>query len=214
MFDYLVANAPEILRLTEQHFLLSAAGVGLATLIAVPLGVLLADRPRISEQVLAIVDVIQTIPSLALLALLMMVLGIGDATLIAGLVLYSLLPIARNTVAGIRAGDATLIEAARGMGMTEWQVLTSVRMPLALPVILAGIRVALVTAIGITTIGVLFGAGGLGAVIYRGIQLTGSAGNAMVIAGAIPAAGLAALSDAVLAAVERLLTPHVRTVTA
>lgn len=207
MIAYLYGHAGEVLAYTLQHLRLSVTGVMLAALVALPLGVLLSRAPRVAGPVLTLVDIVQTIPSLALLALLMVFLGIGDRTLVAGLFLYSLLPLARNTFTGIRAVHPAWIEAAQGMGMTGLQVLLRVELPLAFPVILAGFRVALVTAIGITTIGVLFGAGGLGAVIIRGLQLAG-AGTPMVLAGALPAAVLAIAVDALLGLGERLATRH------
>lgn len=200
MLTFIMEHSRQIAQLSLQHLQLSLLGVIVAGLLGIPLGIVLARYPRVSGSVMLIAEVIQTIPALAMLAILMMIFGLGDTTLILALVLYSLLPIVRNTLTGIRGVNPSLVEAATGMGMTNMQILFQVKLPLALPVILAGLRVALVTAIGIATIGVLIGAGGLGALIWRGIQIIN---NAMVLAGAFPAAILAILADIVLTLVER-----------
>ncbi|MTI80990.1 MAG: ABC transporter permease [Firmicutes bacterium] len=194
----------EILTLTTQHLWLSAAGVLIAGAIAVPLGILITRFQNLAGIIMSAIDVLQTIPSLAMLAIALFIFGLGDGSLITALVIYSLLPILRNTYVGIKGVDPSLIEAGRGMGMTNLQLLFQVELPIALPIILSGFRVAMVTAIGIATIGTLIGAGGLGGPIWRGIQL---ADNAMILSAAIPAAALAILSDVILGALEKSLVP-------
>lgn len=191
--------------LTLQHLELSAIGVALAAAIGVPLGYIITRNKMLAKIVMGTTDMLQTIPALALLALLMLWLGLGDGPLIAALVVYSLLPIVRNTYTGITGIDASLVEAGKGMGMTKWQLLRMVQIPIAVPVIMAGIRVAMVTAIGIASIGVLIGAGGLGAPIWRGMQ---QMDNAMILSGAIPAALLAIITEIFMERVEKGLTPR------
>ncbi|MDI6709979.1 MAG: ABC transporter permease [Thermoanaerobacterales bacterium] len=194
-----------ILLLTIEHLELSAVGVLLAMAVGIPLGIIITRYRLAAGITMAVTDILQTVPALAMLALLMMVFGLGDTTLVISLVLYSLLPIVRNTYAGILGIDKGLVEAGRGMGMTRLQLLRLVQLPIALPVILAGIRVALVTAIGIATIGVLIGAGGLGSPIWRGIQQTDAV---LILSGAVPAALLAIVCDVGLERLERAMTPR------
>ncbi|MBC7325826.1 MAG: ABC transporter permease [Moorella sp. (in: Bacteria)] len=194
-----------VLALSWQHLSLSVLGVALAAAGGIPLGMLLTRFRWFARPVMATIEVIQTIPSLAMLALLMMLFGLGKTTLVVSLLLYSLLPIVRNTYTGLLGVDPGLLEAGKGMGMTVSQLMWRVQVPIALPVILAGLRVALVTAIGIATIGVLIGAGGLGTLIWRGIQ---TRNNTMVLMGAVPAALLAILTDAGLALLEQALVPR------
>ncbi len=194
-----------ILILTIEHVALSVMGVGLALLIGVPLAILITRNQTMANFTMAVVDVLQTIPSLALLAALMIYLGLGNKTLIVTLMIYSLLPVVRNTYIGLTSIDRELIESGRGMGMTRWQLLRMVELPIALPVMLAGVRVAMVTAIGIATIGVMVGGGGLGAPIWRGMQIMD---NAMILSGAIPAALIAILSEIGLGKLENTLTPR------
>ena len=194
----------EITSLAMEHLWLSASGVFIAALIGIPIGILLLQIRSLAEPVLGLIDILQTIPSLALLAIALFYFGLGNGSLVAALVVYSLLPIVRNTYLGLKGVEANLIEAGRGMGMTRLQLLWQVQLPIALPVMLSGFRVAMVTAIGIATIGTLIGAGGLGSPIWRGIQL---ADNAMILSAAIPAALLAILSDLVLSTLEKITVP-------
>jgi osmoprotectant transport system permease protein len=150
--------------------------------------------------VMSVTDIIQTIPTLALLAILMMFFGLGDTTAIIALFLYSLLPIIRNTYIGLKSVEPGMVEAGIGMGMTKPQLLFKVQLPIALPVILSGIRVALVTGLGVATIGVLIGSGGLGIFIYRGVQM---ANIKMIFSGAVPLSVLAIGTDVLLTYVER-----------
>lgn len=187
-----------------EHIQLSVIALLLAAIIGVLVGIALTRLQRIASIVIGIASIIQTIPSLALLGFMIPLLGIGVIPAIVALFLYSLLPILRNTYAGIQGVDSTLIEAGAGMGMTNSQVLFMVELPLALPIIMAGIRTAAVTIIGVATLASLIGAGGLGDLIFGGIAM---ANNYMILAGAIPAAILAIVSDASLGRVEQQLMP-------
>jgi osmoprotectant transport system permease protein len=198
-----------MLALTSEHLGLVGASMLLAVGIGVPLGVLLVRRPgpggAVQKLVLGFASVMQTVPSLALFGFLLPVpwLGArGDRSAVVALTLYALLPVVRNTFIGIRDVDPAVREAAIGMGMTGNQLLRQVELPLAMGVILAGIRVAAVTSIGVATIGAAIGAGGLGEFIFRGVA---SVSNELIMAGAIPAALLAIGADTFLGAVERRL---------
>ncbi len=193
----------EIASLTLQHVFLVAAATAIAAAVGIPLGVALARRPRLARPVLAASNVVQTIPSLALFGFLIPVPllgGIGARTAIVALTLYSLLPILRNTHAGIVSVDPAVSEAATGLGMTARQKLLSVELPLALPVVLAGLRIAVVVGVGLATIAAAIGAGGLGVLIYRGVA---TVDNRLILAGAIPAALLALFLDFLLGLFER-----------
>ena len=188
-----------------EHLELTAAALVLATLIGVPLGVHIARARFLSGPVLAVVSTIQTIPSVALLGFLIPLFGsIGTKPAVVALFLYSLLPIVRNTYTGIVGVDAAAIEAARGMGMRDAQILFRVTIPQALPVLMAGLRTATVLCVGITTVAALVGAGGLGSFVFRGIAMLNTR---MILAGAIPAGLLALALDVLLAGVERWITP-------
>jgi osmoprotectant transport system permease protein len=198
----------EIASLTLQHVLLVAAGTAIAASIGIPLGVALARRPRLARPVLAAANVVQTIPSLALFGFLIPVPylgGIGARTAIVALTLYSLLPILRNTHAGIVSVDPAVSEAATGLGMTAREKLLFVELPLALPVVLAGLRIAVVVGVGLATIAAAIGAGGLGVLIYRGVA---TVDHRLILAGAIPAALLALALDFALGLFERRRGPR------
>jgi osmoprotectant transport system permease protein len=173
-----------------------------ALLIGLPLGVLVARRPAWRRPVLGLANVFQTIPSLALFGLLIPVFGIGAWTAITALVIYALLPIVRNTYAGISGVDPAVREAGRGMGMTDGELLRLVELPLAAAVILVGVRVAIVVSVGVATIAAAIGAGGLGVYIFRGVA---SVDDTLILAGAVPAALLALLADALLGLAQRRL---------
>jgi osmoprotectant transport system permease protein len=187
-----------------EHLQLTFIALFLAILIGIPLGIHLARARFLSGPVLAVVSTIQTIPSIALLGFLIPLLGIGMKPAVVALFLYSLLPIVRNTFIGIDRVDPAAIEAARGMGMRDRQILFRVMIPQALPVLMAGIRTATVLCVGITTLAALIGAGGLGTFIFRGIAMLNTP---MVLAGAIPAGLLALGLDALLAVFEKWITP-------
>lgn len=175
-----------------EHLTITAAGVGIAVIIGVITGIFISKNQAISGPVLTIADIIQTIPSLALLALLMIVFGLGDTTVIIGLCLYSLLPILRNTFTGITSVPPSIRETSRGMGMSQLQSLFMVEIPIAMPMIFSGIRIAFVTALGTAVIGVLIGSGGLGYIIYSGIQ---SQDWIMIFEGTIPVVLLSLLAQ-------------------
>ncbi|KEK24062.1 ABC transporter permease/substrate-binding protein [Bacillus gaemokensis] len=185
----------ELLSALTEHLQISLISLFFAVMIAVPLGILLTRRERIAEFVIGTSAVMQTIPSLALLGLLIPLVGIGKVPAIIALVVYALLPILRNTYTGIRKLDESLIEAARAMGMNSWRRLWKVELPLALPIIMAGIRTAMVLIVGTATLAALIGAGGLGKLILLGIDRND---HALIVLGAIPAALLALFFDGVL----------------
>jgi osmoprotectant transport system permease protein len=187
-----------------EHLQITALALALAVLVGVPLGVHIARERFLSGPVLAAVSGIQTVPSVALLGFLIPLFGIGIKPALVALFLYSLLPIVRNTFAGVSQVDPAAIEAAQGMGMSDLQILRHITVPQSLPVLMAGIRTATVLSVGVATLAALIGAGGLGTFIFRGIAMVNSQ---MVLAGAIPAAALALALDGLLALVERWLTP-------
>ena len=186
---YYSLNGSYVLEQFWRHFLISVCGVLLASAVAIPTGFLIARRGRLARWIVGAANVIQTVPSLALMSILMLGLGLGARTVIATVLLYSLLPIVRNTCAGIRGIPPQVLDAARGMGMTALQTVLRVELPLALSVIMAGVRNALVVAVGVTTIGTFIGAGGLGDIISRGVNVAN--GSAIIIAGALPTALMA-----------------------
>jgi len=197
----------EILQETGRHLLLVGVSIAIATAMGVPLGIALSRRPRSQHVVLALVGVIQTIPSLALFGFLIpvpLIGGIGMRTALVALTLYALLPIVRNTVTGIAGVDPAIREAGRGMGMTDRELLLRVELPLAASVILAGIRVATVIDIGVATIAAAIGAGGLGVFIFRGVAMVD---DRTILAGALPAAALAIAAELALGALERRVRP-------
>jgi osmoprotectant transport system permease protein len=209
LIRFFIDNHAEVSQLTLEHLWLVGVAMLLATLAGIPTGILLARRPRLEKPVLAGANIVETIPSLALFGLLLPVPWLGeraDRLAILALALYALLPIIRNTYAGISGVDRAILEAGRGMGMTERQLLFHVQMPLALSVILAGVRVATVVSVGVATIAAAIGAGGLGEYIFRGLAMVN---NNLILAGAIPAALLALAADLVLGFAERKLRPRV-----
>ncbi len=200
LIGFLISRQSDIFEQTAEHIGLTLTALLIATLIGIPTGLLLTRRKKISGSVLGIVGIIQTIPSVALLGFLLPLLGIGVVPAVVALFLYALLPIIRNTFTGIEEVDPAVREAARGMGMSNNQILRKVELPLAVPVIFAGIRTATVINVGIATLCALIGSGGLGEFIFRGIALNNIN---MILAGAIPAAALALLFDLGLAVVQR-----------
>lgn len=205
VFDFMIRNRAEVFNLTLEHLTLVAVSMLLAAIIAIPLGVALTRREALRRWALGGANVIQTIPSLALFGFLIplpLLGGIGNRTAIVALTLYALLPILRNTYTGIMGVDRAVVEAARGMGMTERQMLWQVQLPLSVGVILAGVRVATVISVGIATIAAAIGAGGLGTYIFRGVAMVN---NQVILAGAIPAAALALVADASLGVLEKRL---------
>jgi osmoprotectant transport system permease protein len=204
-YTFFVTHRVEIFSTTLEHVELVLIAVVIAVAVATPLGIFIVQRPALRTVVLGVASVFQTIPSLALFGFLIpipFIGGIGKRTAVVALVVYALLPILRNTYVGLTGIDAAVLEAATAMGMTPWQVMWRVRLPLALSVILAGIRTATVITIGVATIAAAIGAGGLGTFIFRGVAMVS---DAVILAGAIPAALLALLADGLLALLERRL---------
>ena len=202
---FIVQNHIQVLELTLEHLWLVGISTLLAVLVGVPLGILISHRTRLSKPVLAMANIIQTIPSLALFGFLLPVPWLGarsDRLAILALALYALLPIVRNTYTGIRGVDPAVVEAGRGMGLTESQLLFHVELPLAVSVILSGVRVAIVISVGLATIAAAIGAGGLGEFIFRGLAMVD---NRVILAGAIPAAFLALAADIGVGWIERRL---------
>jgi osmoprotectant transport system permease protein len=197
----------ELLLLLRQHIGLVAISTAVALVVGLPLGVLVARRPAWRKPILGLTNVVQTIPSLALFGLLIPVFGIGGWTAITALFLYALLPIVRNTYAGITSVDPAIREAGRGMGMSEAELLRIVELPLAAGVILTGVRVAVVVSVGIATIAAAIGAGGLGVYIFRGVA---TVDDTLILAGAVPAALLALVADGLLGLAERRLVWRAR----
>lgn len=205
LWTYYEQNGSYVLIEFYRHFLMSAYGVFFAAIVAIPLGIFIARHRRLGSWVFSVANVIQTIPALAMLSVLMLVLGLGTNTVIVSLFLYSLLPILRNTYSGIVNIDPAYLESGKAMGMTKFQVFRMVEWPLALSVIMAGLRTALVVTIGVTAIGTFVGAGGLGDIIVRGTNATN--GTAIILAGAIPTAVMAVLADLLLGWLEYALSP-------
>jgi osmoprotectant transport system permease protein len=204
-WTFFLEHRAEILSATLDHLLLVVIAMTIAILIGVPLGMFIVQRPVLCTIALGIASIFQTIPSLALFGFLIpipFIGGIGKRTAIVALVLYALLPILRNTYVGLTGIDPAVLEAAGAMGMTRAQILWRVRFPLALAVILAGIRTATIITIGVATIAAAIGAGGLGTFIFRGVALVS---DSLILAGAIPAALLAILADFFLGLLERRL---------
>lgn len=204
-FFYMQENGVYVFSQFIDHFLISIYGVLLAAVIGIPLGIVIAKYAKLSSVVITLANIIQTIPALALMAILMLVLGLGKTTVIVTVFFYSLLPIIKNTYVGITTINKSVTDAGRGMGMTKAQILYMVELPLSLSVIITGIRIALVVAIGVTAIGAFIGAGGLGDIIIRGTNATD--GTAIILAGALPTALMAILSDIILGMIERRLDP-------
>lgn len=184
------------------HLELSAAGVLITMVIGITLGMLLKNRPKLAGFVLGIADLIQTVPTLAMLSILCSVLGLNNKPVVVSIIFYSMLPILRSTYVGITSVNPVVVRAARGIGMKESQILMKVEVPLALPVILSGIRIAFVSALGIVTTGILVGSGGLGMLIWRGMQ---TRDPVMTLCGAVPVSLLALIWDLLTAFLENKL---------
>jgi osmoprotectant transport system permease protein len=208
VWQFMSQNRTEVLELTLEHLWLVGVSMALAVLIGIPLGILITRWPKLNKPVLGGANIIQTVPSLALFGFLLPVPWIGeraDRLAILALTLYALLPLIRNTYTGIKGVDRAVVEAGRGMGMTDRQLLFQVELPLALGVIIAGVRVATVISVGLATIAAAIGAGGLGEFIFRGLAMVS---NQLILVGAIPAAALAMLADVSLGWLEKRLAPH------
>lgn len=202
--NYIFASKDQIITLLFEHIKLTALSVGIAIIIGMPLGILISYIKRLNKPVLGIASVVQAIPSMALLGFAIPFLGIGTTPAVVMVVLYSLLPIIKNTTTGIDNINSQMLEAAKGIGLTKFQVLVKVQIPLALPVIMSGIRISSVTAVGLMTMAAFIGGGGLGYLVFSGIR---TVNNYQILAGAIPACILALLVDGLFGIVEKLVTP-------
>jgi osmoprotectant transport system permease protein len=204
-WHFMLTNRQQVLDLTLEHITLAGVSTLFAALVGIPLGILITRIPQLSKLVLGGANVIQTIPSLALFGFLLPAPWIGERAgrlAILALALYALLPLIRNTYAGIRNVDPAVVEAGRAMGLTDQQLLFQVELPLASGVIVAGVRIATVVSIGLATIAAAIGAGGLGEFIFRGLAMVN---NQVILAGAVPAAILALAADVLLGWLERRL---------
>lgn len=194
-FQYLGKNWDDLLDLTYEHILMVIIGMGIALVIGILLGIICTKNDRLASVILAIANLIQVFPSLALLTVLMLFFGLGSSTVVIGLVLYSLLPIIRNTYVGLKEVDESVTQAGKGVGMNTLQLLLKVQLPLSLPFLLAGVRIAMVISIGVAALAPFIGGGGLGKTIYSGINLRDPM---QIYSGALIAAILAILADYLL----------------
>ncbi|MBT4761239.1 MAG: ABC transporter permease subunit [Bdellovibrionaceae bacterium] len=201
-FAFLIRKRQYLIKICREHLVLSLLALMLSLLLSVPLGILLTRYVTLAKIIFPIINSLQTIPSLALLGILVPIMGIGFWPALLALFIYSLLPLVRNTYVGISSIDRDLIEASQGVGLTDFQVLYLVEIPIALPMILAGIRTAAVIVIGSATLAAMIGAGGLGDPIFRGVA---TVNNNLILLGAIPAAAMAILVDKMLGLLEKLL---------
>ncbi|GAB2542852.1 ABC transporter permease subunit [Gracilibacillus alcaliphilus] len=205
MLEFLSANWNDLLVKTWEHFYISLAAIILGVIVAVPLGILLSRVPKFAGRFISFIGILQTIPSLAILAFFIPILGVGKLPAIVALFFYSLLPILRNTYIGVQGVNDSVIEAGKGMGMNDWQSIIKMELPLSLPVIMAGIRLSTVYLIGWATLASFIGGGGLGDFIFDGLNLYQPA---LIVAGTVPATILAVIADRSLAVVENKLTPE------
>lgn len=206
--QYIRDNPDIVLTGLIEHLQLTLTALLVALLIALPLGTFLAGRPKLVGPIMGVLGLLYTIPSLALIVLLIPFTGLNGTSVIVALIIYSQVILVRNILAGLTGIDRALLEAARGMGMTPWQSWWRVQLPLALPVILAGVRIAAVVSIGIATIGAKFNAGGLGVLLFQGIAQGGRADK--IWAGALVVAALALVANTALLLLERALAPQGR----
>ncbi|MEB7389624.1 ABC transporter permease [Aerococcus viridans] len=202
---YFQQNGMYLLSQFFRQLLMTSYGVVFAIIVAVPLGFFIAHKRKTSSFILGLANIIQTVPNLALLSVVMLVMGLGPNLVVFTIFLYSILPILRNTYTGVISVDDTMVDVGKGMGMTPWQVIYKVELPLALSVIMGGIRNAFITGIGISTIGTFVGAGGLGDVLQRGVNA--SDGTSIIIAAVIPISLMSILADWLLGLIEKRLDP-------
>lgn len=200
---YVQINSSYLLSQFWRHFLISIYGVLIACIVAIPLGFFIARRRKLARWTITIASIIQTVPSLAMLSIVMAVMGLGPNTVIATVFLYSILPILKNTYTGVINVDENVLDVAKGLGMTRNQILFKIELPLSLSVIMGGIKNAMVLGVGVTTIGTFIGAGGLGDIISRGVNVTN--GSDIILAGAIPTAVMAVAIDVILSIIEQKL---------
>ena len=204
LIDFFQEHGSQLLFKTWEHIYISLISVALGVLVAVPLGFLLSRTPKFADKFMALVGIVQTFPTLAVLAFFIPLLGIGKIPAIVALFLYSLLPILRNTYTGVQSLNKDLLEAGYAMGMTGMERIVMVELPLAVPIIMAGIRLSTVYLIGWATLAAYIGAGGLGDFIFDGLNLFKPE---FILAGAIPTTILALLTDFFLGKLETKLTP-------
>lgn len=204
-FDFLIDRYPQLIQLTVEHLQIMFISILVACLIGIPLGIILVTNRKLKQMIMAIVNACQAVPSLAFLGFLIPLTGIGIKTTIILVVIYSVLPIVKNTCVGILNIDRDIIETAEGIGLTKMQILTKVQLPIALPVIMAGVRVATVWAVGTVTLAAYAGGKGLGFMIYSGISMMNIN---MILAGAIPACILAMVADWLIGLLEKWVTPE------
>ncbi|MGX7196867.1 ABC transporter permease [Enterococcus olivae] len=205
---YFQENGSYVFSQFLRHFLISIYGVMFAAIVGIPVGIMISRRKKLADWVIRLANIIQTIPALAMVSILMFAFGLGVNVVIITVFLYSLLPIIKNTYTGMIQVDRNALDVGKGMGMTAWQRLYMIELPLSISVIMAGIRNALVVAIGITAIGTFVGAGGLGDIIVRGTNATD--GAAIILAGALPTAVMSIFTDWFLGIIERRLDPGSR----
>lgn len=205
MGEFLGNNGAELMRLLVEHAQLVVVAIAAATLLGATLGVTTYDRPRLATIVVSTAQVLLTIPSLALFALLIPLLGLGFAPTVVALILYGLLPVVRNTVTGLQQVDGAVVESARGVGLSRWRRLRRIELPLAWPVMLAGVRVSTLLIVGIATIAAVVNGPGLGQFLLTGLNRLGAADAvALTLAGTVGTLLIAVLCDAVLALLGRL----------
>jgi len=205
MVEFFEEYGMDLLIKTWEHFYISLAAIVLGVIVAVPLGIILTRVPKFADKFISLIGILQTIPSLAILAFFIPIVGIGKIPAILALFFYSLLPILRNTYIGVRGVNQNVVEAGRGMGMSNWQEIIKMEFPLSLPVIMAGIRLSTVYLIGWAALAAFIGGGGLGDFIFDGLNLYKPS---LILAGTIPATILAVIADRLLALVESKLTPE------
>ena len=201
---FMATNSVDIISRLIEHIQITALAIFAAILIGLPLGILISYAKTLEKPVLGFANIVQALPSIALLGFLVPFMGIGDKPAIFMVVIYSLLPIIKNTATGLSSINPDTIEAAKGIGMTNFQILWKVKLPLSLPVIMAGVRISAVTSVGLVTLAAFIGAGGLGYLIYSGIR---TVNNYQILSGAIPACMLALCVDLLAAFIERRVTP-------
>ncbi|OHS36728.1 amino acid ABC transporter permease [Staphylococcus sp. HMSC62B09] len=209
LIHYYQTNFGYLWELFINHFLMSIYGVLFAAIIGIPLGILIARFGKLSGIIITLANIIQTVPVIAMLAILMLIIGLGINTVIFTVFLYALLPIIKNTYTGINEVDINIKDAGKGMGMTRNQVLRMIELPLSLSVIIGGIRIALVVAIGVVAVGSFIGAPSLGDVVIRGTNATD--GTLFILAGALPIVVIVILIDIILRLAEKKLDPATQT---
>ena len=205
LVEYYSVNYGYLWDLFLKHLLMSLYGVLFASIVGIPIGIVIARYSKFSGLIITIANIIQTVPVIAMLAILMLVMGLGTTTVVVTVFLYALLPIIKNTYTGIMGVDVNIKDAGKGMGMTRNQVLRMIELPLSLSVILGGLRIALVVAIGVVAVGSFIGAPTLGDIVIRGTNATD--GTTFILAGAIPIALIAILIDVGLRLLEKRLDP-------